>query len=76
MTSLDAGEGRRVEACRPVRSLMLLKGHDSSVGGNTRVEFVSEEMDSNGLNVGCERKDEVYQGSLGPGKEKTSISRD
>jgi len=77
--SLEAGEGRRVEACRPVRSLMLLKGHDSCVGGNKRVECVSEEMDSSGLNVGCERKDEGYQGSLqdiGSRKEKTSISRD
>lgn len=58
VNSLEAGEGRRVAACRPVRSLMLLKGHDSCVGGNKRVEFVSEEMDSSGLIVGCERKDE------------------
>ena len=58
---------------------MLLKGHDSCVGDNKRVEFVSEEMDSSGLKVGCERKDEGYQGSLqdiGSRKEKTSISRD
>lgn len=41
MNSLEVVEERRVEACRPVWSLMVFKGEDSCVGGKKCVEFVS-----------------------------------
>lgn len=74
-----------MEAFIPVRSLVQLKGEGSSVDGNRWVESVSGgglclvELYSNGLGVGCERKEERCQASfqnVGSGNEKTGVSVD